>query len=253
MLAGRVVGMDLLTTAGRRRNETAGFCSGAVFLFVTLCVAAASAQEPPSPTQSKPNADHTLDVNWLYGAYIGKDVELRALTGQQRFKLYLRQTFTTPGIYAKTVLFTISDQINDSPPEWGSDFGGFARRLGSREGQFVVQNSLTALGDAALGYEPRYDRCRCSGFWPRTRHALLRNFVTYNRTEKEMRPRIPLYAGAFGAGVVAGTWKPDNRDLLAEGYRGAITQVGFGCLANWVGEFAPDIMRVLKRKKTSQP
>ena len=116
--------------------------------------------------------------------------------------------------------------------------------------QFVIQNSFVALGNGILGYEPRFNRCRCSGFWRRTGHAVARNFVTYNRTEQALRPQLAMYVGAFGAGVVEGTWKPSNRDLVAEGYRGAITQVGFGIAANWVGEFAPDINRILRRKKT---
>ena len=202
-----------------------------------------AANHPPPP-------DSQLKVNWLYGAYVDKDVPLESLTPRQRFKLFLRQSFTTPGVYVKTALFSIGDQINDSPPSWGRGFGGYARRAGSRHGQFVIQNSLTALGNGLLGFEPRYDRCRCSGFWSRTRHAVVRNFVTYDRTETALRPQIGLYAGAFGAGVISGTWKPDNRELLAEGYRGVITQAAFGILAHWVGEFAPDIKRVLRKEKS---
>jgi hypothetical protein len=100
-----------------------------------------------------------------------------------------------------------------------------------------------------LGYEPRYDRCRCSGFWPRTAHALKRNLVTYDRTEKALRPQFASYGGAFASGVVSGTWKPRDRDLVAEGYRAAFVQVGFGFAANWLGEFAPGITRILRRKK----
>jgi hypothetical protein len=187
-------------------------------------------------------------VNWLYGAYVPKDAPLETLTANQRFKLYLRQTFTTPGIYVKTLLFSAGDQLNDSPPGWGRDFGGYIRRVGSRQAQFVLQNSFVALGNGFLSYEPRYDRCRCSGFWRRTSHALQRNFITYDRTEKSLRPQIALYAGAFGAGVVAGTWKPNDHDLVAEGYRGVITQAGFGSAANWIAEFAPDIIHKIRGK-----
>jgi hypothetical protein len=196
-----------------------------------------------------PETDSQLNVNWLYGAYIPKDVPLESLTNHQRFQLYLRQSFTTPGIYAKSAMFSIGDQINDSPPEWGDGFTGYLQRLGSRHGQFVVQNSLSALGNALLGFEPRYDRCRCSGWWPRTSHAMLRNFVTYDRSEKALRPQIAMYAGAFGAGAIAGTWKPQNRDLVVDGYHSAITQVGFGIAANLIGEFAPEVRRLFRGKK----
>jgi len=64
-----------------------------------------------------------VNVNWLYGAYVPKDVPLAPLTGKQRFQLYLRQTYTTPGIYAKTVFFTLRDQSADSPPDWDRNAG----------------------------------------------------------------------------------------------------------------------------------
>ena len=40
-------------------------------------------------------------------------------------------------------------------------------RFASREGQFITANTLAALGNAKLGYEVRYDQCKCEGFWPR--------------------------------------------------------------------------------------
>lgn len=220
-------------------------CFGVLLIF-TFFALRCSAQIAATPR----NADATsqINVNWLYGAYVPKNVPLKSLSNHQRFQLYLRQSFTTPGIYAKSALFTIGDQINDSPPEWHGGIG-FLQRFGSRHGQFVVQNSMSALGNGLLGYEPRYDRCRCSGWRPRTSHALLRNFITYNESEKAMRPQIAMYAAAFGAGVVAGTWKPEPRDLVREGYHSIITQAGFGMAANLVGEFAPEIKGLLGGKK----
>jgi hypothetical protein len=221
--------------------------SYSALLIVVLFAACSSGQVSTIPLP--PATNPQLNVNWLYGAYVPKDAPLESLTDHQRFQLYLRQTFTTPGIYAKTAMFSIGDQINDNPAGWGDDFGGYLRRLGSRHGQFVVQNSFSALGNAALGLEPRYDRCRCSKWLPRTGHAILRNFVTYNSSEKAMRPQIAMYAGAFGGGVVAGTWKPQNRDLVADGYHSMITQAGFGIAANLIGEFAPEIRHLLGGKK----
>jgi hypothetical protein len=74
----------------------------------------------------------------------------------------------------------------------GDGFGGYAKRTASRYGQFVTQNALSAVGNTLLGFEPRYNRCQCTGFWPRTRHAFVRNFVTYDRTERHLRPQLAL-------------------------------------------------------------
>jgi hypothetical protein len=163
-----------------------------------------AAPDPVSTKSPTPASDNTaLQVNWLYGAFVPKDVPMEPLNGQQRWKLYTRMTYTTYGIYIKTGLFTMSDQIKNIPPEWGKTAEGFGKRLGTREAQFVIQNSLTALGDAAVGWEPRYDRCRCDRFWPRTWHAIARNFVTYGGANQSLRPQIMPYAGAFGAAVTA--------------------------------------------------
>lgn len=208
---------------------------------------APGAQGTPQPSSKK--SDKQINVNWLYGAYVPKDVPLVSLNGRQRVQLWVRVSFTTYGIYFKTAFFSLSDQARNHPPAWGDGWAGYGKRVASRQGQFVIQNSLSALGNGLLGYEPRYNRCRCDGFWPRTRHAVIRNFVTYDRTETKIRPQVPLYAAAFGAGVVAATWTP-NHDLLTLGAHGVLTQAGFGIVANTIGEFWPDIERLWKHKKS---
>jgi hypothetical protein len=215
----------------------------AVLPLLAICYSAAQDR-----TIENPGSSPQLQVNWLYGAYVPKDAPLEPLTAHQRFRLYLRQTFTTPGIYVKTILFSVGDQINDSPPGWEGDLGGYARRVASRQAQFVLQNSFSALGNGLLSYEPRYDRCRCSGLWGRTGHAIKRNFLTYDRTERASRPQFASYIAAFAAGVTAGTWKPTDHELAAEGYRGVITQAVYGTAANLLGEFTPDLIKKLKSR-----
>ena len=195
-------------------------------------------------------ADNQINVNWLYGSYVPKDVPLRSLSGRERLKLYVRQTYTTPGIYIKTTLFALRDQVADSQPEWGEGFGGFAKRMANRQGQFIVQNSVISLGDGVLGWEPRYDRCRCSGFWPRTRHAMVRNFVTYSRAERSLRPQLMPYAGAASAAILATKWEPGNPSWEVRSYQAAITQIFVGVGINWIGEFGPEITRIIRRKKS---
>ena len=217
-----------------------------IFAFSAVCC---DAQEPTDATQTttKPDANQ-IQVNWLYGAFLPRDVPLEPLNNRQRRQLYFRQTYTTWGIYAKTGLFAVGDQASNSPPDWGDGFGGYSRRFASRFGQFAVQNTFSAAGDYLLQYEPRYERCRCSGGWRRARHALVRNFVTYDKTERNIRPRIALYAGAMGAGMIASTWKPEPKDPWRNGYQSVLTQAVFGCLSNVIGEFAPDILKKLGRK-----
>jgi len=227
------------------------FGAGMRFLALSSLMMACAALCPAQDQLADSPATNTgsqINVNWLYGSFVPKDVPLKPLDSSQRLKLYFRQTYTTPGIYLKTMGFTLADQANNAYPEWGDGFGGFAKRLGTREAEFVIQNSVTALGDGIFSWEPRYDRCRCSGFWARTRHAIIRDFVTYDSTDRSLRPQLFPYVGAFTGRVVVTTWKPGNPNWRVEGYQAVITQVPYGIGANLVAEFAPEIVRMIRRK-----
>jgi hypothetical protein len=189
------------------------------------------------------------ETEWVVGAYVGRNRKLVPLTAAGREDLYLQQTFLTPGAYLKRMFSAAIDQARGAPPQWDGGVKGYAERWASREGQFFAANSLAAAGNAALHYEPRYDQCRCQGFWPRTRHAILRNFMTYNETERELRPQWALYGGAFGGGVIADAWKPKPRSAWAEGGRGMLGQAAWGTLQNFFNEFAVDINRKLGGKQ----
>jgi hypothetical protein len=222
---------------------------GLACLLLAFCLSSSnrSGAQENSGDQTFSGDKNQLQVNWIYGAYVPKDSPLLPLSNHQRVAIYLKQTFTSPGIYVKTGLFAIGDEISGSPPQWNGA-GGYARRVASRYGQFAIQNSISMAGNMMLRYEPRYDRCRCDGFWPRTGHAVLRNFVTYNQTESSMRPQFASYGAALAAGAISSTWKPRS-NAWAEGYRSVFTQIGFGMFSNWLGEFAPDILRVIHKPK----
>lgn len=229
---------------------------GRFLLFATFCIVAclltsvSSAQE--AEELSVPDDNNQLRVSWLYGAYVPKDAPLMPMTPINRLKLYERQSFTTPGIYVKSGFLGLLDQARGEPEEWGGGMAGYERRVASSYGQSLIQNSLSASGNALLGYEPRYDRCRCDGFWPRTWHAVMRNFVTYNKTEKDLRPQFALYGAAFASGMITSTWKPGT-EAWKQGSNGVLIQAAFGVFSQWVGEFAPDIKRALRKKGIRLP
>ncbi len=179
----------------------------------------------------------------IAGIYVGKNRRLVTLSREQREEVYLHQTLTTPEAYVKRMFGAAIDQARGVPPQWDDGLAGYGERWASREGQFITANTLAALGNAKLGYEVRYDRCKCDGLWPRARHAIVRNFLTYNRTEAELRPQWALFGGAFGGGVLATTWKPAGQSYWKNGVYGMIGQAGYGALLNFVTEFAVEINR----------
>jgi len=189
------------------------------------------------------------ESGWFVGVYVEKDRPLVSMAAPQRREIYLQQTLTTPGAYLKRMFAAGIDQVRGVPWQWDDGWGGYGERFASREGQFIAANSLAALGNAALKYEPRYDQCRCRGFWPRTRHAIMRNFLTYNRSEQDLRPQWALYGGSFGGGMISAAWKPHPRNAFAEGGRAMAEQGGFGALLNLFIEFSTDINHKMGAKR----
>jgi hypothetical protein len=211
-------------------------------------------EESGNPVQAV--ADKTKDVataglkkardwesGWIAGEYMGRNRTLVSPTREQRKEIYLRQTLTTPEAYMKRMFAAGFDQVRGTPSQWDDGWGGYAERFASREGQFITANTLAALGNAKLGYEVRYDQCKCQGLWRRTRHAFIRNLVTYDRSEKHLRPQWALYGGAFGGGMIATAWKPSPKNAFANGGMAMAGQVGWGTLLNFVTEFSWEINR----------
>jgi hypothetical protein len=192
-------------------------------------------------------------AGWITGVFIPKGAERIPLTADGRRELYLEQTLTTPGAYMKRMFAAGIDQARGVPYQWDDGWAGYAERFASREGQFIASNSLAALGNAALKYEPRYDRCQCRSFWPRTWHAAMRNFLTYNQSETALRPQWALYLGAFGGGLISTAWKPKPRNAFAEGGRAAAEQGGYGVALNFFIEFAGEINRKIGAKQNPAP
>jgi hypothetical protein len=209
---------------------------------------------PDNPTQQESTPSSVarlgrLPIEWIIGPYIPVREQLRPLSNRQRGDIYLRQTFLTAGSYVARAFSAGLDQMSGEPRGWSGGAAGYGRRYASRYGEFVIQSSILAGGNALLGYESRYDFCRCNGFWRRTEHAVSRNFVAFNRTERELRPQIPTYAGAFVAGLLYNTWLPGQHNVWRGGALNVLSQAGIGSGYNFVSEFAIDILHAFGLKK----
>ncbi len=224
------------------------FARRVIATVLTVTAAACLAQESTTAgnrqeSQSTVQKIRDLPAEWLIGPYVPSNGPLQPLTNQERAHVYFTQTFFSARPYLAKLFVASIDQARGWPSQWGGGMSGYGQRFGSRYGSFVIANSIESAGNAALGYENRYDFCRCKGFKKRSLHAIMRNFMTYNDTERELRPAIPLYAGSFAAGMISTTWLPDHRNVWREGAYSALVQAGLGSAENWVSEFSLDILR----------
>jgi len=169
------------------------------------------------------------------------------LTNQQRWDHYLQDTVLSPGLYFASLGVAAGSQLAHDPPEWRQGFAGYSRRSASAFGVFTIQATVHQGAAAALGYDPRYRRCDCGGFWRRSGHAIKWSFLTRNASG-QTRFDVPALAGAYGAGMLPIFWYPHRFNPLTDGVRIGNQEVGFYVGLNVLREFAPEIKQRLHFK-----
>lgn len=194
---------------------------------------------------------------WLFllclaaGVAVGQTIAAPAyvpLTSSQRFQRYWDETLKNPGLYAVAGLSALAGQVAHDPPEWGQGLGGYAHRTASEMGILLIQGTVHEAGAAALGYDPRYQTCGCTGLWKRTGHALKWSFLTRTDTGRT-RLDLPSLAGAYGAGMLAMYWYPNRFNPLSDGVRIGTQEFGYHVGADVLREFAPELKRFFRIKK----
>ena len=239
-------------------------------LFMHLCVAAAAAlqvenpdragdvpgsafesPQPDSPAQPKPKDPKDKDydpaqVGFLVGGVIPKQIGYQPLNNQQRWELFVRQNFSLKGgAWFRNFGAAAGDHFGNRPEQWGQGAEGYFRRVGDRTARFTISSGIEHSMAAALGYEVRYLRCKCTGFWSRLGHTLAWNVITVNREGKNVF-NLPKVAGAFSGEALSAAWTPGVR-WDVRGYQGAFQEVTIGWFFNVLREFGPDIKRAFKK------
>ena len=168
----------------------------------------------------------------------------RPLTGEERWRIYLREAFWSPGAFVRAVMPAAGSHLNNEPPEWGQGGAGFGRRVANRFGRFALQESYEAAAAAALGHDVRYFPSRKTGFLRRSAHALKSEFVTLNKHGRQT-PHIARIGATFAAEFTANSWMPPSRRGASEALRGVGLRLGIGSAFNLLREFAPELKRLV--------
>ncbi len=180
---------------------------------------------------SLPGLAQTVDPNAAATSY-------QALTSSERWNFYWNGTLLSQGLYEASLGSALVDHIDRTPPEWRQGIKGYARRSASEYGFHIVQSTVHQAGAAALGYDPRYQHCGCTGFWRRTGHAIKWSFLTRNNAGAT-RFDIPAMAGAYSAGMLSMYWYPQRFNPLTDGVRVGNQEVGLVVGFNVVRELVP--------------
>jgi hypothetical protein len=158
----------------------------------------------------------------------------------ERVQEFLLSTIGPSPLVGEAIGAGIEQGIN-TPKEWGQGWGAFGKRYGSNLAYNGIRQSITYAGSVALREDTRYVASRRSGFWPRTRHALLGTFIARRMDGKEVFS-ISSTAGVIGAGAISSLWGPESW----KGTRDIAKNVGISFAStagsNVFREFLPDIL-----------
>src|SRR5512135_1350387 len=190
------------------------FCLIALFLPGVTARAQADASKAGVIAAQAPEAEIVQDDHPTLSTAIGPG-GYQPLSGNERWNLYFRGAFWSPGVFLRAAGPALGAQLNNEPAAWGQGAEGYSKRFANRFGRFALQETYQAAGAAALGHDVRYLRSRSSGFLPRAAHAITANFVTYDRNGR-LTPHVTRVGSVFAAEFTGNLWMPD-------GYRGAST------------------------------
>jgi hypothetical protein len=127
--------------------------------------------------------------------------------GKQQFHNYL-DSIIGPSAFIRAAIGAGIDQGKPAPPEWDSGATGYSEWYGFRYGMLLVSETTKYSLGAVMHEDVAYHRCLCSGFFPRTTHAVTSVFTAQTRSEGTVLslPAIAApYAGSFTA---VNAWYP---------------------------------------------
>ncbi len=198
-----------------------------------------SNQNPPS---SDANKDR-LSVNPLTGLVTSSGANYRPLTGNERWKLYWKQNYTSAGAFVGPLAAAlVLDQARGDPYEWGGGFPGYGRRVASRVGGAILQGTFQAPVAALLKEDVRYISSNQRSVKRRALHAVAYSFLTYTN-DGHPTLNIANLGGYYASSAVSTLWLPGHYNAATHTLSDGSLQIAISVPVNLLQEFWPDIDR----------
>jgi hypothetical protein len=173
--------------------------------------------------------------------------KIEPLTPKQKIQSAFRNTFGPRAIINRAILSGF-DSWTDSPKEWPQGMEGYGMRMGNRMGRLAARNAVQLSADLAFKTDPRYDRCDCTSFLSRTKHAWKRVFVSRKDNGGEMIS-VSRLAGAYVTPIITDTWYPDRLNTWSHKMQSGTEFLLLRGATNMLREFWPEISRKLKIRR----
>ena len=201
-----------------------------LLLLAGAAVFAQSSPNPPNPATLDPPALALSGSTATHG-YQG----YRFPDRKQQFRNYLYYTFGPPA-FISTAVGAGLDQNKPAPPEWDSGAQGYGERYGWRFGMNMVTQTTEYSLAAVMHEDVAFHRCQCSGFFPRSAHAVISTLTAKTpsgQTVFSVPALVSPYAGSFTA---VNAWYP-SRYGSPDAVRIGSISFAYKVAGNLIGEF----------------
>jgi hypothetical protein len=98
--------------------------------------------------------------------------------------------------------------VDTSPTEWHRGADGWRKRFGVALIDNSINQTSLMLLSSAMGQDPMYYRCACTGLWPRTKHAFKMSFVGRNHNGDAVFSPAKIISPLTGPVVTRSTFYP---------------------------------------------
>ena len=194
--------------------------------------------------QDSANITKPSQADLLVGTRVPRDLAWRTPTNEERWRVLWRGLALSPGAYIRSTFTATSHHLENKPKVWGQGWGAYGKRNVNSFVTFSLQDIASEGIAAGAGYEMRYIQCKCTGFFPRFKHALWFNIVTYDRNGKTVL-NWPNIAGSYGVGMLSTQYTP-NQKWSAQGIQMGNSAMAFGFVSSLLQEFTPS--KLFRRK-----
>lgn len=219
-----------------------------ILLTVGLTLMISPARSQTTDDNVQPQTPKSAEATGVIGPFAegAAPPEFAPMTASERFRLYLRRAFD-PGSIIESAAGAGIRQWEDTPKEWKHGAEGYGDRFGSAYATHFIRETLEYGASAALREDNRYIRSGESGFWKRSKHAVVYTFMARNDAGNE-HFAFSRFGSAAGAAFISRIWQPHSTNSAGDGAVVFGGTIGSDVGANMFHEFWPDIRRHVLRR-----
>jgi len=171
----------------------------------------------------------------------------KPITGEERLKWAVKSTIGVKSLVFAGPISAGWGTIFNSPPEYGTQFDGFAKRYGMRLTGVSTGNAIEASLGMVWGEDPRYFRVPDQKFWGRVGHTVDLTFRARG-ADGNYHPAYARYVANAGNNFLSNAWRVDSENDVESAL--SRTAVGFAgkFASNLFDEFWPTVRKKLKKR-----